>query len=59
MVSTVWDPRRNWKVQAMGGKDTSESSLCLRSKKWARGHRKTKSAGRLKDKEEKLTSTQL
>jgi len=59
MVSAVWDPGRNWKVQAEG-KDASKSSLhCLQSKERARGHRKTRSIRKLKDKDENLTSTQI
>lgn len=56
MVSAVWDPGRNWKVRAEGGKDASKSSLRLQSKERARGHKKTRSIRRLKDKDENLTT---
>ena len=42
------------------GKDASESSLCLESKKKARGQKKTRSARtQLKDKDKKLTGTRI
>ena len=52
MVRAVWDPGRNWKVRAEGGKDASKSS-----KERAEGHRKMRSIRKLKGKDEKLTSS--
>ena len=51
MVSAVWDPRRNWKVRAEGGKDAKRIVTMLAEQR-AGGHtsRKTRSTRKLKEK---------
>jgi hypothetical protein len=59
VVSAIWDPGRNWKVRAEGGKDASKSSLRLQSKGLGGIEKRDQLGNFVKDKDENLTSTQI
>jgi hypothetical protein len=59
VVSAIWGPGRNWKVQAEGGKDASESSLRLQSKGLGGIEKRDQLGNFVKDKDENLTSTNI